>query len=143
MPAGSKRRWPFPGRPWRSQGGLPGMTRGTHVPDLANWLDYLRIDLSEVGLPEEAMRAATETITIQRRTGPADPADYEVGLAVSLSNLADLMSEVGQAGDAPAATEEEISIRRRLAERTRRRTRRITPSRCYPQRSPFRRRPGR
>ncbi len=87
-------------------------------PDLelrALCLNNLGNRLSDLGRREEALTAANEAVTIQRKLAKANPAAFLQDLASSLNNLGNRLSGLGLREEALTSANEAVTIQRKLA----------------------------
>ncbi|MFD4671784.1 tetratricopeptide repeat protein [Lentzea sp. NPDC058450] len=72
--------------------------------------------LSEAGRQRQAVEAVRVAVTIRERLAEIDSARYEPDLAMSLSNLALGLHDLGATGEALQFVERAVAVRRRLVE---------------------------
>jgi hypothetical protein len=74
--------------------------------ELARWLDTLRVTLSQLGRPAEALPVIEEAVTIFRELAAASPDRYRPDVARSLTSLASRMAELGRIAEAETIRKE-------------------------------------
>jgi hypothetical protein len=77
----------------------------------AYWMSTLGLRLSEVGRPADALPVIEEAVTMYRELATATPDRHRPDLALSLTNLADVLAALGQHADADAARYEAAEFR--------------------------------
>ncbi|HEV7506353.1 MAG TPA: tetratricopeptide repeat protein [Thermoanaerobaculia bacterium] len=84
--------------------------------ELARLANNLGSRLSDLGRPEDALRATQEAVDIGRQLTQTRPAAFLPIFATSLNNLGNRLSDLGRREEALGATQESVEIYRRLSE---------------------------
>ncbi|MDX8049250.1 tetratricopeptide repeat protein [Lentzea sp. BCCO 10_0798] len=82
----------------------------------ADELNWHATRLAEVGRREQAVEAVRAAVTLREHLAEIDPARYEPDLAMSLSNLALVLNDIGASREALPFVERAVALRKRLLE---------------------------
>ncbi|MEO1092542.1 MAG: tetratricopeptide repeat protein, partial [Pseudomonadota bacterium] len=86
------------------------------LPDLAQALNNLGIQFSDLGRREDALQASQEATNLYRKLADQRPDAFLPDLAQALNNLGIRFSNLGRREDALQASQEAVDIRRKLAD---------------------------
>ncbi|KAG8722281.1 POC1 centriolar protein A [Ceratobasidium sp. 395] len=87
----------------------------TYTEEICRSLEYMAVDLANLGRREDALVANEESLQLNRQLATDQPAAFTPALASSLSNLSSRLSDMGRREEVLAAIEEAVELYRQLA----------------------------